>query len=149
MASYQGYTDNAWKGDKYEATHDLPLKEIAKRIKKEALAKYGDKIKLSVKTDHFANGCSIDATITGYNGELFSEAWREYKASGQNIFFDAWLRDSKYSSQSPRHSEELQAILKDIEAIGNQYNRSDCDGMIDYFDVNFYWNVGIDWQLEK
>ena len=148
MPEYQGYTQNAWKGNKYEKTSDLPLKEIAKRIKAEAIAKYGNKIKLSVKTDHFANGCSIDATITGYQGEsIYNDVYLEYKASGQKVMFDRWLSDNfsrlgimpydKHAKQ--RYTDELHEIIDGIEAIGNKYRRSDCDAMIDYFDVSFYW----------
>ena len=56
------YTANGWKGEQYEKTKDLPLKEIAQRIKKEALDKY-PQIKLSVITDHYSMGCSIDVRV--------------------------------------------------------------------------------------
>lgn len=36
-------------------------------------------------------------------------------------------------------TEYFDSVIKDIDAFVNSYNYSDCDGMIDYFDVNFYY----------
>ena len=36
-------------------------------------------------------------------------------------------------------TEYFNSVIKDIDAFVNSYNYSDCDGMIDYFDVNFYY----------
>lgn len=36
-------------------------------------------------------------------------------------------------------TEYLQAVLGDVDAFVKSYNYEDCDGMIDYFDVNFYY----------
>ena len=158
MPAYQGYTQSAWKGEQYDKTSDLSLKEIAKRIKREALAKYGKKIKLSVKTEHFANGCSIDATVTAFNGEsIYSDLYLEYRARGQRVFFDQRLSDNfkrlgvmPYDEEAKRrYCKKLDEIIRGVKAIGDKYNRSDCDAMIDYSDVHFYWNVGVDYKLEN
>ena len=36
-------------------------------------------------------------------------------------------------------TEKITAILKTVDAIVEKYRYSDCDGMIDYFDTNFYY----------
>lgn len=36
-------------------------------------------------------------------------------------------------------TEYLQAVLDDVDALVRSYNYEDCDGMTDYFDVNFYY----------
>ena len=35
-------------------------------------------------------------------------------------------------------TEYFQSVIDDVNAFVASYNYSDCDGMIDYFDVNFY-----------
>ena len=150
-----GYTANAWKGNKRDAVQNMSLKDIAKTIKKEALKKYGDKIKLSVKTDHFANGCSIDATITAYaGGDVLSKEALEWQAGNQNSPFKTWLRDDPqlskgYDWDAPYYSRELSKIIESIDEIGKSYNKEDCDSMIDYFNVDYYWGVDIEYDLYK
>lgn len=41
-----------------------------------------------------------------------------------------------------RDSAAYKAMLDDVNAFVNSYNYSDCDGMIDYFDV-FFWYSGV------
>lgn len=36
-------------------------------------------------------------------------------------------------------NEATKAVIDDVDAFVNSYNYDDCDGMIDYFDVNFYY----------
>ena len=36
-------------------------------------------------------------------------------------------------------TEYFQSVIDDVDAFVKSYNYSDCDGMIDYFDVNFYY----------
>ncbi len=36
-------------------------------------------------------------------------------------------------------TEYFREVIEDVDRFVNSYNYSDCDGMIDYFDVNFYY----------
>ena len=36
-------------------------------------------------------------------------------------------------------ADEIRAVAADVDDFVNSYNREDCDGMQDYFDVNFYY----------
>lgn len=36
-------------------------------------------------------------------------------------------------------NEVIQAVIDDVDAFVKSYNYEDCDGMIDYFDVDFYY----------
>lgn len=36
-------------------------------------------------------------------------------------------------------TDYFKAVVDDVDALVNSYNYEDCDGMIDYFDVNFYY----------
>lgn len=121
------YTSSGWKGEQYEKTKDLPLKEIAQRIKKEALAKHPE-IKLSVVTDHYSMGCSIDVRV-------------------KEVPFKLLDPEKTREERTYRFTEKAQSLLEEIRKIGNQYQRSDCDGMIDYYSVHFHYDVEYDWHL--
>lgn len=48
-------------------------------------------------------------------------------------------------------TEKMTAILKKADAIVNKYRYNDCDGMIDYFDTNFYYfdcSIGKEWRKD-
>lgn len=36
-------------------------------------------------------------------------------------------------------SDQIKTAVEAVDSYVNSFNRSDCDGMIDYFDVNFYY----------
>lgn len=121
------YTSNGWKGEQYEKTKDTPLKEIAQKIKKETLVKF-PQIKISVVIDHYSMGCSIDVRV-------------------KEIPFKLLDPEKTREDRTYRYTEKAQSLLKEIEKIGNQYRLSDCDGMIDYYHVNFHYSVEYDWHL--
>ena len=124
------YTRNGWEGKRYKEAKDLPLKEIAKRIKQEIRQKHPD-ITVSVRTEHFANGCAINVTIKDCPFNPINPEWNNRDTQINRIY-----------------TEQARALLKDIEHIGNQYKRSDSDGMIDYFNESFYYSVNFDWELK-
>ncbi len=127
------YTRCGWKGAKYDEVKDLPTKEIAKRIKKEIQQRFPD-IKISVRTKHFAGGCEINATI---------------KELPFNPIHPEWNPNNFDKYDNPKYTEQAKNMLDEIRAIGRQYKRSDSDGMIDYFDESFYWDVSLDWRYER
>jgi len=125
------YTPYGWRGEKYEETKNLPLKEIAKLIRKEIKQKFPD-VKVSIRTKHFSGGCSIDVTI---------------KQAPFKIINPEWDYTSPYTVD--KYTKEARELLKEIEKIVNQYRYDDSDAQIDYFDTNFYSHVCFDWELEK
>jgi hypothetical protein len=131
----KGYTQNAWQGDKYESTKDLSTVEKAKLIRKEIRDKYPSKKgwKISVRSQYFSMGSSIDVFIEDMPFDPFNPKWKP----------------NNYENHEHIYNEETEVILKDLESIGNQYNYSDCDGMIDYFNVDFYYHVQIAYSLRK
>ena len=48
-----------------------------------------------------------------------------------------------YLDRDEETTEWAKAILIDVNDVINSYRHSDCDGMIDYFDVNFWYDLGI------
>ena len=121
------YTQNGWKGDKYD--RNLTTKEIAKRIREQLKKEYSD-CKFSVKKHEFAGGASISVTI--------KETPKSIYATNNDIInyslFDKSENDDNFNAYGNK-------LIKDIFKICNSYRYSDCDGMIDYFCTNFYLTV--------
>lgn len=129
------YTPYGWKGQKYSESEKLSLKEIAQRIKKEILAKHPE-ISISVKTEHFANGCAINIHVVSVPFKAFV---KEPLYPGQ--------QDSKYFTL--RYTDAGTALIDEIQHIANQYRRDDSDAQIDYFNTNFYCTPEYAWELRR
>lgn len=131
------YTQNGWTGDKYKEVSEKNLStvDIAKLIRKELKEKYLG-IKVSVRSEYFANGSSIDVYIKDCG---FNPINPEWDPGNYDLPMD----------QNQRYTDKAKQLLKELEKLGNKYRRSDCDGMIDYFDVNFWYNVSFDYDFEQ
>lgn len=150
------YTANGWKGSRYEPGRSL--KEIAQLVRqfvKEQFPTY----KFSVRTS-YASMCQelhIDlkeAPCKVYKDfdELAEEEKRTVirKATRNNVFnLDCW-NDTELKAEIERiwdtHgnfyrvlSEQIQAAVEAVDGYAKSFNFEDCDGMIDYFHVNFYY----------
>jgi len=106
-------------GDRYEATKDLRLKEIAKLVRKDLKAEFGPEWKFSVRTRSYAGGQSLDVDVKTAPTPLRSK-WGE-----ENGF---------YTETGAKANEVIRSIL-------DAYNYDGSDIMIDYFDVRFYSHV--------
>lgn len=139
-----------FKGSKYEETKNLDIKDIAKLVRKDIIGamKNGSlpkPFKASVKISRFSGGVSLDVTIKqlpdGF--KLFSDNYLEQqkrKIAGEQI---------EHMPYYKTRTKEIQDIEKTIKDIVEAYNYDNTDVMVDYFDVNFYGNVDIDYELEK
>lgn len=125
----QNYTGHGWEGSEYKKTESMRTCDIAKLIKKELKEKYPE-FKFSVKTEVYSGGSSVNVNIVDlpYN-PLNPDYDQNY---GSQVYTDKFLED-----------------LKKMESIGNKYRYDDSDGMIDYFSTNFYYFVGLSWEVEK
>jgi hypothetical protein len=146
MISERGfYTPYGWKGEQYEQTRHLDLKDIAFRIKKEILAKHPD-IKVSVKTDHYSMGCSIDIYVTSYPDKiLYRMMDQQFKDKYGDLPFDQvpkWV-------WSYRTLPKALELLEDIQRIANQYRYDDSDSQIDYFSTNFHCVPEFSYELRR
>lgn len=123
-----------FKGSKYEVNKDLSTTEIAKLIRKEIKERFPN-IKVSVHTEYFANGSSIDVWVQDAGFNPINPKWnpRDY-STPMHI--------------NPIYTEQGKQLLKDLEAIVNQYNRDNSDTQIDYFDVSFYSDVSYSSEFE-
>ena len=150
------YTANGWKGSNYDSGRSL--KEIAQLVRqfiKEQFPTY----KFSVRTS-YASMCqelhvdmkeapckiykdfeelteeekgaiSYKATVNGVS-TLSSWNSAELKAEFERIW-------ETYGNFYRALSEQVQAAVEAVDGYVNSFNYSDCDGMQDYFDVNFYY----------
>ena len=150
------YTQNGWKGSNYRA--NLTLKEIAQIVRTYVKTNYPD-YKFSVRTS-YASMCQelhvdlkespveIYKTFAELTNDDKSDLIR--KANRNGVFSLTCWNDAELKAEFERiwqkHgnfykclNEKTKAVIEDVDALVNSYNYSDCDGMIDYFDVNFYY----------
>lgn len=150
------YTQFGWEGSRYDC--DLSLKEIAKIVRTYIKEKYPT-YKFSVRT-HYASMCQEltvklkESPIEIYKSveEInYNESVEFVKKALRNNLWnvDNWSREDfekEYKKITEEHgnfykimNEATKAVIDDVDAFVNSYNYDDCDGMIDYFDVNFYY----------
>lgn len=150
------YTQFGWEGSHYDC--DLSLKEIAKIVRTYIKEKYPT-YKFSVRI-HYASMCQeLTAVLKESPIEIYKtaeEASEEdelafiKKAERHGLWnLTSWTREvfeSEYKKITEEHgnfykimNEATKAVIDDVDAFVNSYNYDDCDGMIDYFDVNFYY----------
>ena len=150
------YTANGWKGSNYESGRSL--KEIAQLVRqfvKEQFPTY----KFSIRTS-YASMCQElhvdlkEAPCKVYKDfdELTAEEKHTVirKATRNSVFcLNSWT-DTELKAEFERIwdtqssfyrvlSEQIQAAVEAVDGYVKSYNYEDCDGMIDYFDVNFYY----------
>jgi len=125
--------------------------EIAKRFRKQVSQGKKGKgvgqdipkdVKLSVKTQYFAGGSSINVNI-----KEIPRSWSLFNADFIKTEKDEYGRPLNYRGEM--WSPEVLGLLELLQGMLNSFNRQNIDAMSDYFDVNFYGFVGVDWELEK
>lgn len=151
------YTSNGWKGSRYDSS--LSLKEIAQRVRafvKEAFPTY----RFSVRTK-YASMCQelivemteSPAPVLKTLEELTEDDVHEiiYQANRLNEWrLSSWsdaearaeiarLWDANPGSMYRIFTERAAATIAEVDAYVQSYNYDDSDGMIDYFDNNFYY----------
>ncbi|MER5579804.1 hypothetical protein [Streptomyces massasporeus] len=141
-------------GKRYEEVKNLSLTDIAKRIRADVklarkvdaklatgtevalidplapLATMPKQMKVSVRTDYFSGGGAIDVRV--YN--LPEKGWGYVQEE------DYW--GEKRWVPGP----QLRGILDALEEIHRAYNFDGSDSMVDYFHVNYYGHVEVDWR---
>lgn len=131
-----------WKGSKYEATRELPLKKIAKMIKDEVQDKYKN-IKVSVSTKHFSGGREVNVKITSYPNHFMKK--RVIYPEMEN------LPEDKIPSYAWgwEYLADAKEILDGMKKIVNSYNFDDSDLQTDYFSSSFFEDVDFDFDLRQ
>lgn len=152
----QFYTQFGWEGSNHN--WDRSLKEVAQIVRAYVKEKYPT-YKFSVRTS-YASMCQelhvelkespieIYKAYADMNDEDKSEVRRklEYnhlwrltswtEAEEKEIFEKAWSENGDFFHCL---NDATKAVAEDVDTFVNSYNFKDCDGAIDYFDVDFYY----------
>lgn len=132
-------------GSKYEK--GLNITEIAKRVRDDikAAEKAGalpKGIKTSVRISRYSMGQSLNVTIKAMPGvQVMNRTRLEH--------------DRDFPHRYPEgpglelHTAEARAVVDALEALVGAYNFNGSEIQVDYFHVNFYGRVDIDWHLER
>lgn len=139
------YTWSASEGEKYQDVKNLSTAQIAKLIRNDLKA-LGKDYKFSIKTQYFAWWSSIDIDILKAPFECYSKEYKEAQKTKDrdkyNIYRDQYkMYREEEKAKNPQYTLKWEKLKTEIEKIGNKYNFSDCDWMIDYFHVNYYLSV--------
>lgn len=152
----QFYTQNGWEGNRHDWNRSL--KEIAQIVRTYVKEKYPT-YKFSVRTS-YGSMCqelhvdlkespikiykSYDELTEDNKNELFRrfrynwlwnlDSWTE--AEQQAEFERIWAEHGNFYRCL---NEATQAVIDDVDSFVQSYNYEDCDGMIDYFHVDFYY----------
>lgn len=122
------YTQYGFKGRNYDS--NLSTKDIAQKIREYVKAAYPD-CKFSVTT-HYASMCSEIrvALMSGPYAAIVNGA-DHVQINQYHIERDKALTDW------------ARAVLLDVNDCIRSYHYDDCDSMVDYFDVNFYYDLAV------
>lgn len=150
------YTANGWKGSNYESSRSL--KEIAQLVRqfiKEQFPAY----KFSVRTSYASMCQELHVDLKEAPCKIykdFAELTAEEKhtvirnASRNSVFsLNSWT-DAELKAEFDRIwntygsfyrvlSEQIQAAVEAVDGYVKSFCFEDCDAMIDYFHVNFYY----------
>lgn len=155
-AFYPAYSDpnNEFRGSKYDATRDLPLTEVCKRIRqdiKDAIA--GGRLpglKVSVRQRE-SRAVTLTIKDVPASFRLYTPdylAWAQANPMddrhGNGPYF-SYYASCRHRRMTPEYDNVLQVLSEIVQA----YNRDNSDTMTDYFDVRFYKTVEFCWELER
>jgi len=134
---------------RHELGH-LGYTAIAKLIREDIKAakkagKLPKALKVSVRTSKYAGGGSINLSITGAPFRCLNAANIAFVKENPND----WCRPEQHWNLPERLTDECQAAIKLLKSFHAKYNWDNSDIMTDYFDVNYYGSVEVDWKLEK
>lgn len=122
------YTQHGWNGSKYQCGR--ATKDISADIRAYVKATYPD-CKFSVTT-HLASMCaSISVSLMSGPYEAIRDGKEHHSVNEYYVERDTVL------------TEWARAVMLDVNDQIKSYRHSDCDSMIDYFDVNFYYSLSV------
>ena len=157
-ASYRSefYTANGWKGSNYDAS--LSLKEIAQRVRafiKEQFPTYKFSVRCSyasmcqeLHVDMKEAPCKVYKDLDELTGQDVDDIIT--RANRNNVWgLTCWSQEearaeisriwAEYGSWYMVPADQIRAAAEAVDNFVASYKFDDCDGMIDYFHVNFYY----------
>lgn len=125
-SNYKFYTSNGWAGKNYD--RNLKGKDIAAKVRAFVKNEFPD-FKFSIRSKFGMLADTIYITVlSGPIPALCEGNTRSYESSISG-FGDAF---------KGRITDKMLAVLDKVYSFVSSFRYSDCDGMIDYFDTNFY-----------
>lgn len=152
------YTEFGWEGTNHDWSRDI--KDVAKIVRAYIKEKYPT-YKFSVRISRASMCQELHVSLIESPVEVhkqFEELTREDKRGilstmRRNL---EWCKDSWYEEESDKAIREVyengkylvlnditKSVADDVDNFVNSYNYQDCDGMIDYFNADFYYSGSI------
>ena len=152
----QFYTQHGWEGSNH--SWGRSLKEVAQIVRAYAKEKYPT-YKFSVRTSYASMCQELHVALKESPIEIYKsfedlteddkhDLMRKMRFNGYfklNSWFDHELK-AEFERIWNEHgnfykclNEATKAVIEDVDNFVKSYNYSDCDGMIDYFHVDFYY----------
>ena len=153
----QFYTQYGWAGRNYSSSRSLKtIAQIVRSYVKEMYPTY----KFSVRTSYASMCQELHVSLKEAPAEIYKkdpeeltkseldEVWMKMHRNGlwhltcwtQTELFDrireVWRTESNFFKI---YNEDVAAMIADVDDFVKSYNWEDCDAMIDYFNVNFYY----------
>lgn len=150
------YTEFGWEGSRHDWNRSL--KEVAQIVRAYVKEKYPT-YKFSVRTSYASMCQELHVALKESPIEIYKTS-EELTAEDKNEFFrkanrngywtlKSWS-DEEFKEEYNRITEEhgnffkvlnelTKAVIDDVDSFVKSYNYEDCDGMIDYFHVDFYY----------
>lgn len=152
------YTMFGWEGSNHDWNRSL--KEVAQIVRAYVKEKYPT-YKFSVRTS-YASMCQelhvdlkespvkVYKTFEELNNDDFREISKrlfmwDYNDENRINFLNASAEEKKKTIEESNSkyayilNDATREVIEDVDAFVKSYNYEDCDGMIDYFDVDFYY----------
>ena len=152
----QFYTEFGWEGSNHDWNRNL--KEVAKIVRAYVKEKYPT-YKFSVRTSYASMCQELHVEFKESPTEIY-KTFEELSEEDKNEFcrkamhngywtLNSWT-DAEFGEEYNRITSEhghffkilndiTKAVIDDVDSFVKSYNYEDCDGMIDYFNVDFYY----------
>lgn len=152
----QFYTHFGWEGSRHDWKRSL--KEVAQIVRTYVKEKYPI-YKFSVRTSYASMCQELHVDLKESPVEIY-KTYDELNDEDKNELIRRFNHNCLWKLNSWNEAEQkaeferiwndhgnfykclneiTRAVIEDVDAFVKSYNYSDCDGMIDYFDVDFYY----------
>lgn len=128
----QFYTANGWAGENYSLYRTT--KEITALIR-DGIKQMYPLTKWSVSFSSYSGGSTIRVVLMEAPYNIFRE--------DADIKFNNYKLNQYYLHEETNLTEQALDMFQKVNDLIRSYHFSDCDGMIDYFDVNFWYDIEI------
>jgi hypothetical protein len=137
------YTQNGWKGKNYD--FNLSTKEIATKVREFVKNIYPEcKFSVTFETASMCSEIHVALVESPYRcnktvEELTNDELYDGHYSYNYQYGHETTDEQKAYFLKNCYTDEIERIRRDVDNFVKSYRYSDCDGMIDYFDTNFYY----------